>query len=203
MATSKLQRNVGDMLDKTFPQYRIRENYRPDWLISSNGTKLELDFYVEEIRVALEVQGDQHFGFIEFFHGDKDGFEKRKLYDQQKKDLCHGAGVKLIEICTETDAIVTIRNLSERYNVDNRLPVLPPPSWRTTAAPSLIHQKPPKKQPRQRKTFVLETDDENKLEELKKFSNFFYRHKNFDSGRFEFLYLSREEQKEILRQAGL
>jgi hypothetical protein len=130
MATSKLQRRVGYLLDREFPQYRIRENYRPDWLVSDNRTKLELDFYIEEIKMAFEIQGAQHYQFIEFFHGTRDAFEKRKCYDQQKKDLCYGAGVRLIEIFTETDAIVAIRELSDKYNVDDRLPVLPPPEWR-------------------------------------------------------------------------
>jgi len=57
MATSKLQRKFGDLLDINFPQYRIRENYRPDWLISSDDTWLELDFYIEDLKIAYEVQG--------------------------------------------------------------------------------------------------------------------------------------------------
>jgi hypothetical protein len=55
-------------LDREFPQYRIRENYRPDWLLSSNITKLELDFYIEELKIGVEVQGEQHYKFVEFFH---------------------------------------------------------------------------------------------------------------------------------------
>jgi hypothetical protein len=68
MSTSKLQQEVGNLLDREFPQYRIRENYRPDWLLSSNITKLELDFYIEELKIGVEVQGEQHYKFVEFFH---------------------------------------------------------------------------------------------------------------------------------------
>jgi hypothetical protein len=115
MATSKLQRKFGDMLDSDFPQFRIRENYRPDWLISSDGTHLELDFFVEEIKMAFEVQGGQHFEYIPFFHKDEADFKKRRRHDAEKRTLCYGQRVKLIEICTETDALIAIKNIQERH----------------------------------------------------------------------------------------
>lgn len=115
MATSKLQREVGRLLDKKLPEFTVRENYRPDWLLSSQFTKLELDFYIEELKTAFEIQGAQHYSFIEFFHRTPENFEKRKLYDQQKRDLCEGAGVRLIEIFTLTDAEVIINGIQEQY----------------------------------------------------------------------------------------
>lgn len=113
MATSKLQIAVGDLLDKTFPQYRVRENYRPDWLVSSNNTKLELDFYIEELNIGIEVQGVQHYEYTPFFYKDYAEYELRLKYDQEKKDLCHGLGIQLIELYTLMDAIVQIRNIEE------------------------------------------------------------------------------------------
>jgi hypothetical protein len=113
MATSKLQIAVGDMLDNTFPQYHIHENCRPDWMLSSNLTKLELDFYIEEIKVAFEIQGAQHYQFVEFFHGTYEKFEQRKQYDQEKRDLCYGAGIKLFEIDTLMDAIIRIGEIKD------------------------------------------------------------------------------------------
>jgi hypothetical protein len=116
VATSKLQIAVGDMLDRTFPQYRIRENYRPDWLMSSNITKLELDFYIEELKIGIEVQGAQHYQFVPHFHGTLENYEKRKQYDKEKKDLCDGAGIKLVEIFSLMDAITEIKSLEDKYD---------------------------------------------------------------------------------------
>lgn len=118
MSTSKLQIAVGNLLDKAFPQFRIRENYRPDWLISPNLTKLELDFFIEELNVAFEIQGIQHFEFVPHFHGDINGFQKRKSYDEEKKNLCYGAGVELFEIVTLMDAIITIKNLESKHSLE-------------------------------------------------------------------------------------
>jgi len=111
MATSKLQIAVGNMLDKTFPQFTIRENYRPEWLLSSNLTRLELDFYIEELNIAFEIQGIQHCEYTPFFHNDYGAFEKRKQYDMEKKDLCYGNGTTLIEIFALMDAIIAIGDL--------------------------------------------------------------------------------------------
>lgn len=105
------------MLDRKFPQFKIRENYKPDWLISSDNTWLELDFYIEEINIAIEVQGEQHFRFISFFHKTQDDFEKRKKHDKEKKDLCYGKGIRFIEICTLTDANILVKDIEDRYCV--------------------------------------------------------------------------------------
>ena len=87
MSTSKLQIQVGNFLDKSFPSYKIRENYRPDWLVSSNYSILELDFFIEEINTAFEVQGDQHFMYIKHFHKTYADFERQKMYDEEKKEF--------------------------------------------------------------------------------------------------------------------
>lgn len=119
MSTSKLQAEVGNLLDRTFPQYRIRENYRPDWLISSNLTRLELDFYIEELKIGFEIQGEQHYKFIGFFYKTQEEFEKRKLYDLEKKNLCEGNKVKLIEIYSMMDAIIEIKVIKENNGLTN------------------------------------------------------------------------------------
>ena len=115
MSTSKLQIIVGDRLDQDLPEFRIRENYRPDWLISSDNTRLELDFFIEETLIAFEVQGEQHYKFVPFFHKSEDDFRKHQLRDQQKRDLCEGKGIKLIEIFTEIDVIIAIKNIREKH----------------------------------------------------------------------------------------
>lgn len=113
MATSKLQRLFGNMLDQRLPEYRIRENYRPDWLVSSDKTFLELDFYIEELNIAFEVQGEQHYKFVPFFHKSEEDFKKRRRHDREKRNLCEGRRIKLIEIMTEFDAEIAVKNIEE------------------------------------------------------------------------------------------
>jgi hypothetical protein len=116
MATSKLQIEVGNLLDKYFPELTIKENYRPDWLVGSNYTKLELDFFIEELNLAFEIQGKQHYEYIPFFHNTIDDFENQKKRDQEKKDLCSGHNINLIEIFCTLDAIKQINNLNEKLH---------------------------------------------------------------------------------------
>ena len=64
---------------------------RPQWLKNSKGFLLELDGYCEELNLAFEHQGRQHYSEISFF-------SKRISYDEEKRQLCKQHGVTLIEI---------------------------------------------------------------------------------------------------------
>jgi len=110
MATSKLQREVSRLLSIYLGKYTIRENLRPDWL-RFDGERLELDFYIEELSAAIEVQGEQHYHFVPIFHHDQDGFKKLLASDQQKKRTCDELGIKLFEISCIDDAYQIIERL--------------------------------------------------------------------------------------------
>lgn len=58
-AYSKLHDLTYQKLKKNFPELIIRENIRPDWLISSKNTKLEIDLFLEQLNTAIEIQGMQ------------------------------------------------------------------------------------------------------------------------------------------------
>ncbi len=64
---------------------------RPDWLISSKGFPLELDGYCEELKLAFEHQGRQHYKTISMY-------SKREHYDEEKRVLCEANKISLIEI---------------------------------------------------------------------------------------------------------
>jgi hypothetical protein len=69
---------------------------RPLWLVSSSGTRLELDGFCEKLNLAFEHNGIQHFKRA-FKMTDKD-LAKIKLNDKLKVKLCKKHGVKLIVI---------------------------------------------------------------------------------------------------------
>src|SRR3954468_17708030 len=62
--------------------------------------KLELDFYCEEKKLALEYQGIQHYEYVPFFHGEVniEKFEQQQARDQRKRSCAKAAGVTLIEV---------------------------------------------------------------------------------------------------------
>lgn len=140
MSTSTLQRSVGKMLVRAFPEFDNNENLRPDWLRSPNNTVMELDFYIAELKTAFEIQGEQHFRYIEFFHGDEDGFNKRLEYDAEKRRICKENGIRLVEIANVADAIININYLLGLYKT-TEIEKIPLCSW-LNQAPRPEYQEP-------------------------------------------------------------
>lgn len=122
MSTSRLQCRVSELLSIYLGQYTIRENIRPDWLVTHDGNRLELDFLIEEINTAIEVQGQQHYNFSPFFHSDKDGYKKRLEWDRLKVELCNSRGINLFAVDNEQDAILLIEKLSGKASDEEGTP---------------------------------------------------------------------------------
>ncbi len=64
---------------------------RPEWLRNKTGFPLELDGYCEELKIAFEHQGRQHYKKTSLF-------QSNFARDEYKRTLCKKNGVKLIEI---------------------------------------------------------------------------------------------------------
>ncbi len=73
---------------------------RPDWLINSNYNKLELDGFNEELKIAFEHNGLQHYDAIEtsWKTFSQEDLDKIKSHDQIKQELCRQYNIKLIVI---------------------------------------------------------------------------------------------------------
>lgn len=77
---------------------------RPDFLqndVTSTYEKknnLELDCYNEEIAIAVEYNGKQHYDYVPFFHKTRDAFYNQKYRDEMKRRLCKENNVTLIEV---------------------------------------------------------------------------------------------------------
>lgn len=91
------ERICKDIFEQLFGKPFLRA--RPSWLLNSRGKKMELDGYCEELKLAFEYQGVQHFRHNDFFHrgGVKD-LDQRKQDDYLKVRLCHEHGVHLVVI---------------------------------------------------------------------------------------------------------
>ena len=71
---------------------------RPAWLINAKGNLMELDGYCEQISLAFEHQGQQHYKAVEHFNRRQETLQRRIEDDQKKKDLCVAHEVELLEI---------------------------------------------------------------------------------------------------------
>lgn len=120
MSTSKLQELSSRLVNKYFGDYIVKENYRPEWMISSNGKRLELDLYVEKLSFAIEIQGNQHYKYVPFFHSSPREFEEKQKDDKEKKILCRRKGVTLYEISTQQELFDLIGKLKNSGVPSNR-----------------------------------------------------------------------------------
>jgi hypothetical protein len=119
MATSALQKYTSERLQKLFGEYGVVENTRPDWLISSRGERLELDFFIDKLSVAIEVQDKQHLEFTPHFHKTIWDFQDQQRRDYEKKELCNKAGIVLLEVIRKADVAIALAKIQEL--IDRRL----------------------------------------------------------------------------------
>ena len=71
---------------------------RPPWLINPiTGQPLELDVYNDELKIAIEYNGEQHYNEDHPFHkGNKQNFYDMVYRDEEKKRQCAKYGIDLI-----------------------------------------------------------------------------------------------------------
>jgi hypothetical protein len=102
---SKGEAACGVALQKLFPHRTFANRVRPNWLLNTYSgqttrpARLELDWYCQEERLAVEYHGRQHSEIVPHFHehGEK-SLWAQKQRDQRKRELCATRGVDLIEI---------------------------------------------------------------------------------------------------------
>ena len=94
------QKKIGDawtsetilynIVKRLYPELDIKRHYRPKFL-----NYLELDVYIDDLKIGIEYQGLQHFIPVKHWGG-KEGLIKTKERDKRKADLCKANGIHLI-----------------------------------------------------------------------------------------------------------
>ena len=82
---------VEKLLGKPFSKKRV------PGMRSPKGRPLELDIYNEDLRMAVEHNGIQHYRALSHWGG-QDGFRVRRLHDRVRRQYCKASGILLIEI---------------------------------------------------------------------------------------------------------
>ena len=60
--------------------------------------KRKFDFYLPKENILIEFDGEQHYKFIEFFHGTVEKFKERQQADIEKNNYCIEKEIKLFRI---------------------------------------------------------------------------------------------------------
>jgi hypothetical protein len=93
----------GEKKCKEFLEYLFKKpfvNVRPDYMINPiTNQALELDCFNEELKLAIEYQGQQHYHYNKMMHqNSKHCFQNQQYRDHIKRDLCKQFGINLIEV---------------------------------------------------------------------------------------------------------
>lgn len=92
------------------------------------GHNLELDGYNEELNLAFEYHGRQHYDFDPFYYKSHKELEKRKCLDIFKEKICQEKGIKLVVVPYNSytnDQSLTeyIYNCLKEMNVTPEVPI--------------------------------------------------------------------------------
>ncbi len=85
---------------ETMSNYFKKEfvSVRPEWLKNHTGRSLELDCYNDELKIAVEYNGIQHYKWPNFTKQSYQQFADQVARDKRKKYLCELNNVRLITV---------------------------------------------------------------------------------------------------------
>jgi len=91
----------GEMSCREFVEFYFQKPFvkvRPDFLKNPvTGENLELDIFNEDLMLAIEYNGAQHYHYNSFMHkNSRDRFQNQQYRDLIKKDLCQKQGITLV-----------------------------------------------------------------------------------------------------------
>lgn len=90
---SKIQKRVKDLLYKYWVADVVFEE------LPVVGTRMTIDFYNANKKVAIEVDGNQHYKFNKFFHSNsRQNFLSQLQRDEKKEYFCEINQIKLVRI---------------------------------------------------------------------------------------------------------
>jgi len=84
---------VSNLISEAFPNHKVIRNVRPEWLKSDKGKHLEIDIFVLDIKLAIEIQGPQHFVDL---YSTPIQHQVLMKNDLLKKEACKVNGIRLI-----------------------------------------------------------------------------------------------------------
>ena len=95
--TSKYHVRARNLLKEMYHSYRILEEVKlPGSTMTHKKGVLFLDFLIPQIKLGIEVHGQQHYEYTPFFHKNKAEFMLAKAKDEDKIEWCEINKVDLI-----------------------------------------------------------------------------------------------------------
>lgn len=94
---SKYHLRARKLLKEIYHSYRILEEVKlPGSTASHRRSVLYLDFFIPNLRLGIEVHGQQHYEYSPFFHKNKAAFLKAQSRDEDKLKWCELNDIELV-----------------------------------------------------------------------------------------------------------
>ena len=106
---SKFQSRVKEFLRVYWQNDIVFEEFRVV------GTRLTLDFYNANKKIAVEVQGAQHTKYVKFFHKNKFKYSDQLKRDEKKLQFCENNKIKLAEVYPQDKITASLFDDQEIY----------------------------------------------------------------------------------------
>lgn len=89
---SGLHLSAREAIKKQFPHSSIYEE------VTLLGTGLVADFFIPDLKVMIEIHGQQHYKFVKHFHKTQAGFTASQKRDRLKQEWCEINDVVYVEL---------------------------------------------------------------------------------------------------------
>lgn len=89
------RRVMSEIFNKPF--YKLRPMFLNN-PVTFGTNNLELDCFNEELKIAVEYDGRQHYEFIPYFHKTQEAFMNQRYRDYMKEQMCKENGIILIRV---------------------------------------------------------------------------------------------------------
>ena len=76
----------------------MEEDYKHPKMIHSSGFLIELDVYIEDLKLGVEYQGEQHYKSLYFWPGTD--FETQRIRDEEKRRACKQVPAQSMQLST-------------------------------------------------------------------------------------------------------
>ena len=106
---SKFQTSVKEFLRPYWKNDIVFEEFRVV------GSRLTLDFYNADKKIAVEVQGAQHTKYVKFFHKNRLKYSEQLKRDEKKLEFCKANNIKLAEIYPQDEINASLFGDQEIY----------------------------------------------------------------------------------------
>ena len=95
---SSYEHTIKQILDKNKIKYEVEKTF-----VECRVERcLPFDFFIPDLNMLVEMQGEQHFEAVDFWGGEE-GFKKRQEYDKIKEGFCLKNGYRFLTIRYDED----------------------------------------------------------------------------------------------------